>query len=163
MQNGIVTKTVLFYEVDALKDFQGFVRIKKADKLSLGTFLGNIQYPLSFLPIFRIHEPDHLRQGFYGSQPLVSGSDNIAAIRFKVIEESKKHLGGKMLDSERGDLYGKSACHKGQKQRKDIPIRFDGLIATAFYVWQILIKKSIDTCLKPHISSFFETAKLNND
>ncbi len=50
-----------------------------------------------------------------------------------------------MFDSEGGDLYGKPACGKGQKQGKDIPIRFDGLIAAAFYMWQILIEKSINT------------------
>jgi len=81
-----------------MKDFQGFIRIKKADKLPLRVFLGNVQYSLSLLLFFRIHQPDHLCQGFYGGQPLVSGSDNVAAIRFKVIEKRKKHLWGKMFD-----------------------------------------------------------------
>ena len=66
---------------------------------------------------------------------MVSGSDNIAAIRFKVIEKRKKHLRGKMFDSEGGDLYGKPVCCKGQKQGKDIPIRFDGLFTAALFMW----------------------------
>jgi hypothetical protein len=76
-----------------------------------------------------------------------------------VIEKGKKHLGGKMFDSERGDLYGKPVCRKGQKQGKDIPIRFDGLIAAALYTWQVLIEEPIDARFKPHISSLCEMAK----
>jgi hypothetical protein len=34
-----------------------------------------------------------------------------------------------MFDPKRGDLYATSVCRKGQKQGKNIPVRFDGLIA----------------------------------
>ena len=55
MKDGVVTKAVFFYEVDAMKNLEDFIRIKKSDKLLLCTFLGNIQYPLSHLLFFRIH------------------------------------------------------------------------------------------------------------
>lgn len=64
-----------------------------------------------------------------------------------------------MFDSEGGDLYGKPACRKGQKQGKDIPIGFDGLIAAAFYTWQVLVEEPVDARLKLHISTFREMAK----
>ena len=44
---------------------------------------------------------------------MVSGSDYITTIRFKMIKEGQDHIGGKMLYSERGDLYGKFVSHKG--------------------------------------------------
>ena len=64
-----------------------------------------------------------------------------------------------MLDPERADLYGKFLCRKGQQQGKDIPIRFDGLIAAAFYMWQVLVEEPVDAGLKLHVSTFRERAK----
>jgi hypothetical protein len=90
---------------------------------------------------------------------VVSGSDSIAAIRFKVIKERKNHLWSKMLDPERSYLYGKLFCRKRQEQGKDIPIRFDGLITAALYAWQVLVEEPVDARFKFHISTFCEMAK----
>lgn len=61
-----------------------------------------------------------------------------------MIEKGQDHIGGKMLDSERGDFYGKFLCRKRQKQGKDISIRFDGLIAATLYTGQVQVEESID-------------------
>ena len=113
MKDGIIAEAVLFDEIDAMKNLQDFVWIEKTDQLFLGTFLGNIQYPLSLFPIFGIHQPDHFGQGFYGGQAVVAGSDHITAMRFEVIEKSQDHIGGKMFDPERGNFYGKFLGRKG--------------------------------------------------
>lgn len=90
---------------------------------------------------------------------MVSGSNNIVAIRFKVVEKRKNHLWGKMFDPERSYLYGKLSCRKGQEQGKDIPIRFDGLITAALYAWQVLFEEPMDARFKFHIFTFCEMAK----
>ena len=64
-----------------------------------------------------------------------------------------------MFDSERGDLYGKPAGCKGQKQGKDIPIRLDGLITAALDAGQVLREEPVDAGFKLHVSTFRERAK----
>jgi hypothetical protein len=90
---------------------------------------------------------------------MVSGSNNIAAIRFKVVKKRKNHFRGKMLHPERSYLYGKFFGCIGQEQGEDIPIRLDGLITAALYAWQVLFEEPMDARFKLHKSTFCEMAK----
>jgi hypothetical protein len=80
-----------------------------------GPFRGDGGHLLADAEHLRFAGGDVVEQGVQGRQPLVAGSDVVAAVVFEVAEEGEDPLKGQVLDAELGDLGAVVGSHEAQQ------------------------------------------------
>jgi len=144
MEQGIIPKAVLSFEIHCLEDLEDFFLVKEADQGFLGALLWDIDNPVGHLSLFRIHKTDHFSEGFECRKALIAGFCNIIPVSLQIIEEIQNHLNAKVLLSKRGDLDVMVFCGKREKELKGIPIALDGMKAGSLDVREVPVKKLVE-------------------
>jgi hypothetical protein len=144
VQEGIIPKAVLSFEIHRLEDLEDFFLIKETDQGLLGAFLRDIEDPVGQFPLFRVHKTDHPGKGFDGRKPVIAGFGNVFAVPLQIIEEGQNQLDGKVIKCERGDFDAMVFCGEREEKLKGIPIAFDGMRTGSLNVREVSVKKLVE-------------------
>ena len=144
MKEGEIPETVLFSEIDAVKDSNDFIGVEEADQRLLSAFLRDIEDGMCHLSLLRIHQSDHFGEGFKGREAIISCSREVSPLPLQILEESEDEFGAEVFKAKGFDLDLVVFCSEEEEDFKGMTIATDGVRAYSLDMGEVVEEELMD-------------------
>jgi hypothetical protein len=144
VKEGEIPETLLFSEIDAVKDSKDFIGVEEADQRLLSAFLRDIEDGICQFPLIRIHEADHFGERFEGSEAIISCSWEVSPFPLQIVEKSENEFGTEVFKAKGFDLNLVIFCSEGEEDFKSMTIAIDGIVAHSLDMREVVEEELMD-------------------